>query len=151
MTACDGVAAVVATADLHVEAAIDHRAWNLRLILRRDVGFAHVPLAAVRTLLRQRHVVGLVDPRRHAAMGMRTMTLARLATRRLRFRDRRSLRERSRLSLAPATLFFQRRSQLRHLLAQRSHQRFQLRDSNLKFAATRARRRGSIGVHERRK
>ena len=55
-----------AHAHMHVELAIDDRAGNFRLILRRDVGFAHPLAAAVRALFRQRHVVGLVDAGRPA-------------------------------------------------------------------------------------
>ena len=51
-------------------------------------------------------------------MRVRTVTLARLATGRLRFCDRRPLRERRRLSFATPSLFFQRRSQLGDLLTQ---------------------------------
>ena len=51
-------------------------------------------------------------------MCMRTMSPARLATGRLRFRDRRPLRERRRLPFATPSLFFQCRSQLGDLLTQ---------------------------------
>jgi hypothetical protein len=54
----------------------------------RDVRLAQMPTVAMRTLLRQRRVVRLVDPRRNAAMGMPPMPLARLAPR-LLWRSRR--------------------------------------------------------------
>ena len=81
MPASYGVAAVFARANMHVELSIDHRPWNLSLILGGDVGLAQVPSVAVRARLRQRHLVRLVDPRRYTAMGMRSMTFARLASR----------------------------------------------------------------------
>jgi len=103
---------------MHVETAVDHRARDLGLVLHGDVRFADLLTRAVRACLRQRCVVGFVDPRWHATMRVRTMSLARLATGRLRFRDRRSLRERRRLSFATPSLFFQRRSQIGDLLTQ---------------------------------
>ncbi len=147
---CTAVTAIVAHADMHVEPAIDHRAGNLGLILTRDVRFAHVSTAAVRAVVRQRHVVGLVDPRRHAAMGVRPMSPARLATRRLRFFDRRALRERRRLPFAAATFFFQRGRELGDLVAQRANQRLQLGNPTFQFAATWAIVRASRGIHDRR-
>src|SRR5271154_6845166 len=101
---------------MHVEAAVDQRARDLGLVLHGDVRFADLLTRAVRARLRQRCVVGLVDPRWYAAMRVRTMSLARLATRRLWFCDQRALRERRRLALASPSLFFQRRSQLGDLL-----------------------------------
>ncbi len=86
VTTCDRAATVVARADMHVEAAIDHRPRDLGLVLHGDMRFADLRTRTVRARLRQRRVVGLVDPRRNAAMRVRTMSLARLATGRLRFR-----------------------------------------------------------------
>ena len=117
---CDRAAAIVAPADVHVEAAIDHAARNLGLILRTRRASRSLLARAVRALLRQRHVVGLVDPRWNAAVGMRPMTPARLATGLLR----RGhwfvlLPKRRRLPFAATAFFFQRRREFRDLLLKR--------------------------------
>ena len=99
--------------DMHVEPAINHRAWNLGLVLHGQVRFAYLPTRAVRAGVRQRHVVGLVDPRWNATMRVRTMALARLATRWLWLRNRRPFRERRRLSFVVRVVtLFQRRREL---------------------------------------
>src|SRR5690606_19752440 len=50
-------------------------------ILRGDVRFGNVLAAAVRTSVRQRHVVGFINTRRHATMSMSTMPPAPFAAR----------------------------------------------------------------------
>jgi len=123
MPASYGVAAVFARANMHVESSIDHRPWNLSLILGGDVGLAQAPSVAVRARLRQRHVVGLVDPRRHTAMGMPTMTFARLAPRLLRLGRRFVLLAKGRgLAFTFTAQCFDEAQQLLHVA-------FELRDS----------------------
>jgi hypothetical protein len=51
------------------------------------MGFLYVAVAAVRALLRQRHIVPFIDPRRNAATCMPPMTPPRFASRLLRFAD----------------------------------------------------------------
>src|ERR1700733_4477681 len=82
------VAAIVAPADMHVEAAIDHSPWNFGLILPRDVGLEHVHAATVWTSWRQRDFVDFVEAGWNAAMGMRPVASARFATRLLRLGPR---------------------------------------------------------------
>ncbi len=113
MAAFHRLAALFAHADMHVELAIDDGAWNFGLILRRDVGFLHVGAAAMLTLFRQRHIVGLVDPRRHGAMGMWPMATARLAAWLFRLGRRFVLlAKRSGLALGLATQLLDQQQQL---------------------------------------
>ncbi len=137
MAALHGLAAVIARAKMHVEPAVDHGAGNFCLILLRDMRFAHVPAAAVRTLCRQRHLVGFVNSRRNAAMGVWPVPPTRLAPRRFRLGRRLVLlAKRRRLAFAAPPFFFQRGGKLRDLIAQRAHDRLQLRDPPLQFAAS---------------
>lgn len=53
VTLGDRAAASIAPADMHVEAAINHRAGNFRLMLYGNVRFAYLLLAAVRARRRQ--------------------------------------------------------------------------------------------------
>jgi hypothetical protein len=81
MVPCDGPVAVVAPAEVNVELSKDDATWNLRLILRRDVGFSQLTAATVRALVRQWHVALFVDSRRWFAVSMLPMAFALLAPR----------------------------------------------------------------------
>ncbi len=111
----DRTAAIVAPADMHFEAAVDDAARNLRLILPSDVHRAQMRSTAVRADGRQRHVVGLVDPGRNAAVGMRPMTPARPAAGLLRLGRR-------------LGLFAKRRGLAFAFAAQLLHEAFQFLD-----------------------
>ena len=114
------VAAIVTPANVHVEAAVDHVSRNLGLILPREVGLAHVLAGAVWTLQRQRDFVDFVEVGWNAAMGMRPVASARLATRRLRLGQWFVLFPKRRcLPLAATAFFFQRRRELGDLLLKR--------------------------------
>ena len=114
-----------ARAHVHVESSIDHRAWNLRLILGGDVGLAQATSAAVRARLRQRHVVGLVDAWRDSPMGVPPVTLPHFASGLLRRRRRFVLLAKRRgLAFTFTTQFFDEPQQL-------LHSAFELRDSLL--------------------
>ena len=113
MAALHDMTTMIAHADMHVELAIDDGAGNFSLILRIDVSFADLVVAAVRTWLRHRHVVGLVDPRRHGALAMPPMAASRLAARLFRLGDRFVvLPKRSRLTLGSAAQFLDLQQQL---------------------------------------
>ena len=77
--------AAIADPHMHVEATINHRAGNLRLVLRGDVGFMHLTFAAMRALRRQGHVVPFIDPRRHGGLGVRPIPASRFAAGFFRF------------------------------------------------------------------
>ena len=84
-----------------------------RLVLSADTGVAHLATATVRTLFRQRHIVGFVDAWRHDAMGMGSMTPAQFAARLFRLGHRFVLlAKRSGLTLAFATQLLDQKHQL---------------------------------------
>ena len=126
MTAFERAATSFAAADMHVETTIDHRPRNFGLILHGDVRLVDSHTGAVRTALGHWRVVGFVDAWRHAAMGVRTMSLARLATGRLGLGGWRAFREWRRLAFATPSFFFQRRHELGYLLPQGLHLKPQL-------------------------
>ena len=113
------LAAAITDPHMHVEATINHGPRNLRLVLRRDMGFTHLTFAAMRALRRQWHVVRFIDPWRHGALGMRPMPASRFAAGFFRLGCRLILLAKgSRLPLARAT-------QLLHHLLQFRNPRFQ--------------------------
>ncbi len=116
MPALHRMAAVRAHADMHVEPAIDDGAGNFGLVLLGDVSFADPPVATTRTGLGQRHLVALIDPRRHGSMRMRPVAPARLAAWRFRLGRRLVLlAKRSSLALGFAAQLLDQQQQLLNL------------------------------------
>jgi hypothetical protein len=144
--ALHAAAAVAASPDMHIEAAVDHPLRNLGLILSVDVRLTNVA-AAVGARTRQGDVVRLIDPGRSATMCMGPMPLALLASRLLGLRRWLVLlAERRGLPLAAATFFFQRCDQLGDLLRLQTHGRLQFGNPLLQLLAARAIR-ASLGIH----
>ena len=78
MSVRDRATATAAGADMHVEAAIDHRAWNLGLVLHGQVRFAYLPTRAVRAMGTVRHRMnGLSTTARRTGSWGLTGTVAR--------------------------------------------------------------------------
>ena len=99
---------------------MNYCARNLNLILRVDHLIGQMHAATMRTLRRQRHVIGFVDLVRNLTTFVLPIAIARLASRRLRIRLRRPLRERPRLPLPRPTLLLQLGLKRRDLLSLRT-------------------------------
>jgi hypothetical protein len=99
MASLDPTLTAAAVPDVHPEApqdGADRR--DVLLVLTRDP-VPLQPALAVRATVRQRCLVGLVDPRRNRATALPTVAVPRLATRPLGLLLPRSARERRRLAL----------------------------------------------------
>ncbi len=98
------------------------------------MSFPQVVIAAMGALGRQRHVVGLVDPRRDGTPPMRPMPATRLAARLLRLGRRLLLlAKRRRLPLAIAAQLLDQQQQLLDSRLQFLDSRLQLPDSCLRL------------------
>jgi hypothetical protein len=106
MAALQALVAAAATADMDVELAMDGAAWDLDLVLLRDVGFLDRP-AAAGAGLRQRCLVDFVDVGGGLPMGLGAVVRAGLAAGPLRLGLRRPFGEGGRLALAGALRLLQ--------------------------------------------